>query len=79
MADIADRLTAALEGRYRIEGELGAAGMATVRLAQFWNWRYLAEHARLFDPLRDEPRFRALVERAREGWLSLADPGTGGR
>ena len=30
---VIDRLNAALEGRYRIEGELGAGGMATVYLA----------------------------------------------
>ncbi len=33
MTDV-DRLTAALEGRYRIERELGAGGMATVYLAE---------------------------------------------
>ncbi len=34
MTDAADRLSAALEDRYRIERELGAGGMATVYLAQ---------------------------------------------
>jgi serine/threonine protein kinase len=34
MADILDRLKAALSDRYRIERELGAGGMATVYLAQ---------------------------------------------
>jgi serine/threonine-protein kinase len=34
MTDVADRLAAALADRYRIEGELGAGGMATVYLAQ---------------------------------------------
>ncbi len=33
MASIPERLSAALEGRYRIERELGAGGMATVYLA----------------------------------------------
>jgi len=33
VADVVDRLNAALEGRYRIERELGAGGMATVYLA----------------------------------------------
>src|SRR5512140_2003105 len=33
MSAVLDRLTAALEGRYRIERELGAGGMATVYLA----------------------------------------------
>ena len=30
-----DRLTAALEGRYRIEGELGAGGMAATAAGLF--------------------------------------------
>jgi serine/threonine protein kinase len=34
MADVTDRLAAALADRYRIERELGAGGMATVYLAQ---------------------------------------------
>jgi serine/threonine-protein kinase len=34
MADILDRLKAALADRYQIEGELGSGGMATVYLAQ---------------------------------------------
>ena len=33
MSDAITRLDAALEGRYRIESELGAGGMATVYLA----------------------------------------------
>ncbi|MFN8841222.1 MAG: serine/threonine-protein kinase, partial [Burkholderiales bacterium] len=33
MSDTTRRLTAALEGRYRVERELGAGGMATVYLA----------------------------------------------
>mgnify|MGYP002022282601 FL=1 len=32
--DAISRLNAALQGRYRIEGELGAGGMATVYLAE---------------------------------------------
>jgi serine/threonine-protein kinase len=34
MAEATQRLTAALAGRYRIERELGAGGMATVYLAE---------------------------------------------
>ena len=34
MSDPVVRLNAALEGRYKIEGELGAGGMATVYLAE---------------------------------------------
>jgi serine/threonine-protein kinase len=34
MADVLDRLKAALADRYRIESELGSGGMATVYLAQ---------------------------------------------
>jgi serine/threonine-protein kinase len=34
MADVLERLKAALADRYRIERELGAGGMATVFLAQ---------------------------------------------
>ncbi len=34
MADLLERLTSALAGRYRIESELGAGGMATVYLAE---------------------------------------------
>src|SRR6266853_4001166 len=33
MPDLADRLASALDGRYRIERELGSGGMATVYLA----------------------------------------------
>ena len=33
MSDMADRLSAALEGRYAIERELGEGGIATVYLA----------------------------------------------
>jgi len=34
MSDVIDRLNAALEGRYTLERELGAGGMATVFLAR---------------------------------------------
>ena len=35
MTDTLDRLTTALQDRYRIERELGAGGMATVYLAEW--------------------------------------------
>ena len=34
MSDVSDRLNAALEGRYKIERQLGEGGMATVYLAE---------------------------------------------
>jgi hypothetical protein len=33
--------------------------------AQMWNWRLLAEHDRILEPLRDEPEFARIVARAR--------------
>ena len=33
MSDVSDRLNAALQGRYRIEREIGEGGMATADLA----------------------------------------------
>ena len=42
MADLVDRLNAALEGRYRIEREIGSGGMATVYLATTSDTRWPA-------------------------------------
>jgi hypothetical protein len=33
-------------------------------------WPFFSKHDRLLDPLRDDPRFDALMEKARAGWES---------
>jgi hypothetical protein len=53
-------VAAALAGRYRVERELGAGGMATVYLAFLSSVRSDARFVSLMDELR--PRWEAIAE-----------------
>ena len=55
MSDPITRLNAALEGRYRIESELGEGGMATVYLAVDALWTPVMFHGLLRDYDRTVP------------------------
>ena len=62
LADLSQRLSAGLQGRYALDRELGQGGMALVFLAQD------LRHDPGFQPLREDSPFKNLV---RTDWAAM--------